>query len=153
MKRYDLADGIRRGLVFLDVRGNSPEQVIRQIVQRMKSCEEISDLDRLAEDAAFREQELSTALEGGVALPHARSRGVRRMVCAFARLVEPVDFGAPDARLTDLVFFTAIPLASVDEYLHFTAALVRRLAAPTVIDELRSAEDVDAVLATLGISP
>src|SRR5689334_6120567 len=45
----------------------------------------------------------STALGGGVALPHGRCTTLRAPAAAFVRLAKPLEFGAADGKPVDLV--------------------------------------------------
>src|SRR5919112_2000489 len=51
-----------------------------------------------------REQLGSTGFGQGVAIPHGKVEGLKRIYCLFARLTEPIDFKAIHGRSVDLVF-------------------------------------------------
>lgn len=62
-----------------------------------------------------REKLGSTALGRAVAVPHGRLTGLERSIGAFLRLVEPVDFDAPDGKPVDLIFAVVVPQACGEE--------------------------------------
>ncbi len=149
MKTVALSALLTEDVVFLDLNATSPEEVIRHLGDKLDSHAAVKDAHRLVEDALKREQELPTGLEHGIAMPHARTDAVKSIVCAFARLGEPLNFQAPDDTLSDLVFFSAVPADGLDSYLHITAALVRRLSKAEVREALRSASEPADVIALL----
>ena len=69
-----------------------------------------SSPDGLAADAKKRESTAPTGIPGGIAIPHCRSSHVLAPSLGFARLAEPVDFGAADGQAADLIFMIAAPL-------------------------------------------
>jgi fructose-specific phosphotransferase system IIA component len=64
----------------------------------------IQDPGEMAEALLAREHIESTAIGGGIALPHARSAQVSSAVVAIAQLAEPIDFRAHDDAPVDLIF-------------------------------------------------
>ena len=88
-----------------------------------------------------RESTLSTAWGGGVAVPHARVAGLSRSYIAFARLLSPIEFGAPDGCPVDLLLVVLSPLEQPAEHVRLLARLARRLREPSIVARLRSAAD------------
>ncbi len=132
--------------IFLDVDAKDRYTLIREVARWLAEDPSVTDCEKLAEDAINREDEMATGINAGVALPHARTSAVNKMILAFARPKQPVDFNSPDDRDADLVFFSAIPSNCVDEYLKMTAALVRFLSRDGVKSKLRSAQSEAEVL-------
>jgi PTS system nitrogen regulatory IIA component len=102
-------------------------------------------LDALLE----REQEGSTGVGHGVALPHARLPGLVRMRAVFVRLETPVDFGAVDDQPVDLLFCLFAPPEAGSEHLRALARVSRLLRRPGVRQRLRQAHSADAIYALL----
>ena len=70
--------------------GSSSEEVIRSMVKLTSS--RMSDMEAVAGAALKRESTRSTGVGHGVAIPHARSAGVKVPTLAFARLPEAVSY-------------------------------------------------------------
>lgn len=96
-----------------------------------------------------RERLGSTGLGHGIALPHARIDGVRRLFGLFARLDRPIDFAAIDDKPVDLVFLLLISSDAGTEHLAALAAISRRLRDKEVLCRLRSARDSRALFNAL----
>ena len=97
-----------------------------------------------------REDMLSTAIEGGVALPHPRRPDLylaEESLIVFARTSRGIPFGAPDGALTDLFFL----IVSREDRFHLTvlARLTRMLALDAFRDELRAVDDPEQALAAV----
>lgn len=150
MKSFHLPDVLRRENIFFDLPGTTSRELIQNIAAKLADRDEIRDADKMATAALDREEELPTGIEAGIALPHARTNAVRKLLCAFVRLQQPIDFDSPDGKPCDLIFFAAVPTDGVDDYLHLTASLIRKLHHSDVADKLRNANDADDVLNALG---
>ena len=96
-----------------------------------------------------REQLGSTGFGQGVALPHGKIEGLKRIYCLFARLAEPVDYKAIDARPVDLVFLLLSPPDSGAEHLKALAAISRVTRQSAVLEQMRGARSRDALAAVL----
>ena len=93
-----------------------------------------------------RERLGSTGLGQGIALPHARMKGVTGSHGALVRLRQGVDFDAIDAKPVDIVVGLLVPEQATDEHLQLLASLAARFSDPTYCDRIRQAPDPAAVL-------
>ena len=86
-----------------------------------------------------RERLGSTAINHGVALPHARSDAVTSPNVALTRLERPIDFGAIDGASVDLVFGVIWPAQSIGGFVAPLAWFCRLLREPCLLRGLRDA--------------
>ena len=91
----------------------------------------------------------NSALECGIAFPHARLSGVRHVQFAFGRCLEPVAWGTRGSSPVQLVFLLAVPATDATGYLHLLASLARLGHQPELLRELRIAPDSNSILAVL----
>jgi PTS system nitrogen regulatory IIA component len=66
-------------------------------------------------------------MQNGIALPHARTSAVKRMVCAVGLLKEGVDFDSLDKLPSQIFFLTLSPRQSSEPQLQFIANLSKML--------------------------
>ena len=90
-----------------------------------------------------REGEGSTAFGDGVAIPHGRDPQMTNVHGAFLRLVNPVDWGAPDNQPVDLVVGLIGPDGT--ELLKSLALASRLLREPGLAARLRGADAADSL--------
>lgn len=119
--------------------------LVAEIAARNLGLEAADVLDALAE----REQAGSTGVGHGVAVPHARLKGLERMHGVFVRLETPVDFGAVDEQPVDLIFALLAPADHPAEHLRALAKVSRALRQADLREQLRQARSADAVRALL----
>lgn len=133
-------------LVALDAdAGPGKEDVIEFLAATVAGAGRASSPDGLAADAKKRESTAPTGIPGGIAIPHCRSAHVLAPSLGFARLAEPVDFGAADGQAADLVFMIAAPDGADDFHLQLLAKLARGLMQSDFTDALRQAADAEEV--------
>ncbi len=124
----------------------------RDFLQKMaefvaKKCQ--LDANSVFEAVLERENLASTGCGKGVAFPHARIEGLNKLIVAFARLQEAIDFESPDDKKVDLVAFMISPENSGDDHLKALASLSRVLKNTETCLHLRSAKTVTEIYQTL----
>ena len=133
-------------LVALDAdAGPGKEDVIEFLAATVAGAGRASSPDGLAADAKKRESTAPTGIPGGIAIPHCRSPHVLAPSLGFARLAQPVDFGAADGQAADLIFMIAAPDGADDFHLQLLAKLARGLMQSDFTDALRQAADAEEV--------
>lgn len=103
----------------------------------------------VCETLTEREKLGSTGFGAGIAIPHGRLAGLDRVVGVFARLAQPVDFGAVDELPVDLVFMLMSPADAGSDHLKALASVSRRLRDRAFAAKLRGAGSPDALFALL----
>ncbi|MCB2263013.1 MAG: PTS sugar transporter subunit IIA [Candidatus Thiosymbion ectosymbiont of Robbea hypermnestra] len=101
--------------------------------------------DRLCE----RERLGSTGLGQGVALPHARMKGITEAVGAFVQLREGIAFDTIDNEPIDLAFALLVPESANETHLQLIAQLAGRFSDPRLLRELRNAASAERLLILL----
>jgi PTS system nitrogen regulatory IIA component len=119
--------------------------VIADIAARNYGLSSEMILDALLE----REAAGSTGLGHGVAIPHARLRGLDRLRGVFLRLEQPTGFESVDDQPVDLVFALFAPLDCDTEHLRALARVSRLLRQAELRQQLRHARTSEAIYALL----
>ena len=73
-----------------------------------------------------REKLGPTALGEGIALPHCRIEGCEGIIGALFSINSPIDFGALDDQLVNIMFVLLVPEQEVDEHLTAMAMLATK---------------------------
>ena len=130
---------INESLVALDADlGSTKAEVIASLARLVESAGR-ADAAGLTADALEREGKSATGLPGGFAIPHCRSAAVSEASLAFARLSNPVDFGAKDGP-ADLVFLIAAAADGDADHLRLLTKLARALVKKDFLASLRAAQ-------------
>jgi PTS system nitrogen regulatory IIA component len=120
---------------------------LRELVALATRTGMVYDDEALLEAVQGREALSTTALEGGIAIPHPHRPlpyALAGSILVVARAGKGLVFGARDGELTDLLFLTA----SQDDHhhLHLLARLCRMLGDRDWVDQLRDAETAKEIV-------
>jgi fructose-specific phosphotransferase system IIA component len=131
-------------LVALDLEVADQWAAIDALVELLEADGRLSDREAYAEAVYAREKETGgTAMEMGIAIPHAKSAGVSRPGVAFGRTREPLDYGDERA---DLIFLIAAPEGEHNLHVTVLQQLARRLVHESFRTSLRQARSPEEVV-------
>lgn len=122
-----IEDLMAEALVVSELRGRTKADVIRELASVVAAHHAEIPLDPLVAALEDRERLNSTALGEGVAIPHGKLAGVQRVVAAFGRSRDGVDFQSVDGKPTHLFFLLVAPEESAGAHLKALARISRLL--------------------------
>ena len=124
----------------------------KQALQELsKKAADLTKLDarQIFETLLQRERLGSTGVGRGIAIPHGKLKGLKRIVGLFARLPEAVDFEAVDGEKVDIVFLLLAPEGAGADHLKALARISRLLREGSAVEKLRACKDAAALYAVL----
>jgi PTS system nitrogen regulatory IIA component len=124
--------------VAIDVRAGDKASLLRELADRAASTLNLS-ADAVASEIEKRDGLGSTGLGGGISIPHARFREVKKPFGMLVRLKQAVEYEAIDGQPVDLAFLLLLPAASQVDQLNALAAVARKLRDADVLRKLRAA--------------
>jgi PTS system nitrogen regulatory IIA component len=124
--------------------------VVARLVGTLAADGDVADPDGLVREVLRRETAGSTAIGGGVILPHARFAGIARLRIAVATLAEPLDVPSEDGRPVDIVILLVGPADDPRRMLRVLARLARQVRRAEFLAGLRAASDPAGLRAALG---
>jgi len=142
----DMSQLLRKELIKLEIDSQDKESAIKELVELMRNSAEVADADLFLHDVYAREQLGSTGVGEGIALPHARSQGIQKLIIAFGRSTKGLNFDALDANPVQLIFLIGTPKDDVGNYLKTLAHLSRLLKKEYFRKKLLAAVSCDEVL-------
>jgi mannitol/fructose-specific phosphotransferase system IIA component (Ntr-type) len=144
-----LRDYTRAPLVLAQLRLRDTAGIISELSQALQRDGCVPDVLPFYHTALNQELLANSAVECGIALPHARLPGVKRLRFAFGRTPQPIMWGTKSPWPVDLIFLLAVPATDAANYLHLLASLARLGHQKESLSELRAATDANAILAVL----
>jgi mannitol/fructose-specific phosphotransferase system IIA component (Ntr-type) len=144
-----LADFTSPGLIIPNLRGQDAASVIQELSQALQREKRVVDLLPFYHAALNRELMVGTETEAGVAFPHARLPGVRRLSFAFGRSNELLSWGPRAVRSVQFVFLMAVPATDSTEYLSAISGLARLTKEQRLVEALNLAHDTSHILEVL----
>jgi PTS system nitrogen regulatory IIA component len=92
-----------------------------------------------------RERLGTTGVGQGIAIPHGRLPGLKKVFGFFARMEKPVGFEAVDDKPVDLIFLLLSPEGAGADHLQALATVSRLLRDAKLCEQLRKAKDTAAI--------
>ncbi len=144
----DLGELLDPGAISARLNASSKRQalsIVADIAARQLDIKPAEILAKLMQ----RERLGSTGVGHGVALPHARLKGLDRMHGVFVRLKSPIEFQSVDDQPVDLIFALLAPLDHPAEHLRTLAKVSRVMRQTDLRQQLRKAHGIDAIRALM----
>jgi mannitol/fructose-specific phosphotransferase system IIA component (Ntr-type) len=141
-----LADYTARELVVLPLRGIDAQSALGELVDAMTRAGRLADPRGFLDAVLARERLGSSELAPAMAFPHARVPGLERVVFAFGRSEVPLSWGDCLGARVEMVFLMAIPEDAAAQYLSVLSGLARLSRDAALMNRLREAADIKAVL-------
>ncbi len=146
MKILDILDprAIRVPLASTEKR-----EAIRELVDLLAETGQVSAADDVDRVVWEREQQRSTGIGEGLAIPHGKTDATDRLVMAIGRPAEPMDFGSVDGKPVRLLVLLASPPQNTADHIQALGRVTRLMSDPEFRGRMyraESAEDLHRLL-------
>jgi mannitol/fructose-specific phosphotransferase system IIA component (Ntr-type) len=141
--------------VLLDMRAEDRWPAIVELVDHLDGVEKFDAATKteVLEALRAREDQVSTGIGSGVAIPHAFSDRLNKVVAVFGRSDKGIEFEALDHAPVRFVILFVVPRKQYHLHLQTLAAIAKLLTNSEVRRQLREAVSRDEVLAVLDSRP
>ncbi|CEE01136.1 MULTISPECIES: PTS fructose transporter subunit IIABC [Bacillaceae] len=137
---------LRKDIMLMDLQSTTKNEVIDEMIASLEKHHVINNADQFKEAILKREEQATTGLGNGIAMPHAKTVAVNEATVLFAKSNKGVDYESLDGEPTYLFFMIAVPDGLYDTHLQALAALSRSLLDEKFIEGLKSAKTPDEVV-------
>jgi nitrogen PTS system EIIA component len=120
-----LIDLITRDVVKVPLESTSKEEVFHELVDLLLQAGKISDPDKIYDALISREQLFSTALEDGIAIPHAKTEYVDSLIMALGIAPQGIDADALDGKPSQLFFLILAPPSQSGQHIEALTEIAR----------------------------
>ena len=154
LAKMTLADLLRPGRVIPEMRSDEQLPAIAELVAHLV---EAGDLPASREADAYkalrlREEQRSTGIGGGVAIPHSFLADLDEVVAVFGRSTKGIDFCAVDRAPVHYVVLFLVPESQHALHLKTLAAIAKSLNSAETRSRLAEAENTEQLLEILAPS-
>jgi fructose PTS system EIIA component len=131
---------INEQLILLDIDLKSKEEVLNNIAFLLEKDNRLNSRELFIRDVYLREEELSTSMGLNMAIPHAKSEGVKGTSLVFLRLKNEISWNEEDK--VKYIFGIAVPKENEDNiHLKILSNLARKLINKEYVEYLAEIED------------
>ena len=125
------------------------QEALDKMVDLMAKSGKINDVETYRKGVYAREEESTTGIGEGIAIPHCKSDAVDRPGLAAMVLPDGVDFDSLDGEKVDLIFLIAAPNTKENVHLDVLSKLSVLLMDEDFTKNLRSAKTVEEFLSVI----
>lgn len=102
------------------------EDAIRAAVNALADAVKL-DADEVFESVMERERVMSTGMGHGVAIPHAKIKGLKKFHVSFSRASEPIDYQSLDSTPVRILVLLLSPEDKTKEHVKLLTEITKRL--------------------------
>ncbi len=146
-----LSDIVCFSAIVADLQATDRNGAIRELVRHLHSAGRLGSCDpeKLGREVIKRENEASTGMGKGVALPHVKAEGIENPVAAIGRSSQGLDFRALDKQPVYSVILLISPKPDPDRHLQAMEILFRNLNHDDFrrfLRQAQSAEEIEEII-------
>lgn len=150
-----LAQLLSSDQILLDMKAGEHWPSIVELVDALVAKEQLPEVlqEDIQRSLRAREDQVSTGIGGGVAIPHTFSDDLSHVVAIFGRSRQGIDFQALDEKLVHLIILFIVPRKDYHLHLRTLAAIAKMFTNADVRRQLMEAASEEDVLAILDSRP
>lgn len=141
-----LIDLIDEDVIKVSLVSRHKYDVIRELIEVLEAAGKLKDSDKAASAVFAREELGSTGLEGGIAVPHAKTDTVESLTIAIGITPEGIDFDSLDGQKSNLFFLMLAPPDQTGPHIEALSEIAKITQSGSFVESLQEAEDAAAVL-------
>jgi mannitol/fructose-specific phosphotransferase system IIA component (Ntr-type) len=140
---------LRPELVCLRLRATNKDDAIRELLALAAAGGALPNPAEAERVVLDRERAMSTGMDNGIAIPHAKCSTVERPVVAIGLAPNGLEFEALDGQPSRVVILVVSPARNTGVHLRLMAEISRALRRPEVRERVLAAESGTALTAAL----
>lgn len=135
-----IVDYLSAEKIVADLSSDDKYEIIEQLLDVLVASGAITDRQKALQDLIEREDYLSTGLENGLAIPHAKTEAVEEVAIAFGVHKKGMDFDSLDGDPTNFVFLLLSPMDTSGPHIKMLAKIALNFQEDETLVKLSSAE-------------
>ncbi|MBL7107333.1 MAG: PTS sugar transporter subunit IIA [Phycisphaerae bacterium] len=112
-----------------DLEAETRDEAVSELVLKLSKARKLGKLsaEKITKAIVKRENEASTGLGKGVAVPHVKIDGIKKITCAIGLSTQGIDFAALDKQLVFSIILLVSPVDSPDLHLKAMETVFKNL--------------------------
>ncbi|MED1488501.1 PTS fructose transporter subunit IIABC [Bacillus smithii] len=140
---------LTKDTIQLNLKAHSKEAVIDELIDVLDKAGKLNDKKAFKQGILRREEESTTGIGEGIAIPHAKTAAVKTPAIVFGKSENGVDYESLDGQPAYLFFMIAATEGANQTHLEALSRLSGMLMHPEVRDGLMQAKSADEVLSLI----
>ena len=132
----DISKILDPNCIELDLKGSTKKEVVSELVNLLGIHGKIKNKEDIFTEVMERESVISTGLQNGLAIPHARTEGVEHVQIAVGFKREGIDFDSIDGQPAQIIILIVSSTKKNDPHIRVLAAISTYLHKKEFIEKL-----------------
>jgi len=136
---------IKKENILLNINANSKFDAFDALAESLKETGIVTNKELFIKDVLKREDECSTGIGFGIAIPHAKSKYVTEASIAVGKITGNILYESIDDEPIYLMFMIAVPMQNNSEHLKILSMLSRKFMDEDFRNTLKKASSKDEI--------
>jgi len=132
--------------VCFNLKATTKNEAIDELIDLLEKDGKLTNRGEFKEAVLKREEEFSTGIGMGIAIPHGKSSAVIEASMVFGKSEKGIDYQSMDDEPAHLFFLIAVPNDSSDVHLRALSEISRKLMHAEVRNQLLKAESFEELI-------
>lgn len=141
-----IVDFLNEKCIEINLKARTKKEVLEELVELLVKAGEIEDKEEMVKVLLERERLGSTGIGEGIAIPHGKTKAVKKLVAAFGRSPSGIEFDSLDGKPAHIFFLLVAPHDSAGPHLKALARISRLLKDQDFREELMKIPAREALL-------
>lgn len=137
---------LSKKFIKMNLTGKTKDEILQEMVDILDKGGVLNDKDEYLKVVREREATSSTGLEEGIAIPHGKTKAVKKATVAFGKSNEGVDFNSLDGEKSRFFFMIAAPEGTTDAHIEMLSKITNKLLNDSFKERLEKAETPEEII-------
>lgn len=137
---------ISKEFIKMNLIGKTKDEILKEMVDILDNGGALNNKEEYLKVVKEREDISSTGLEEGIAIPHGKTKAVKKATIAFGRSKNGVDFNSLDGEKSRLFFMIAAPEGTTDAHIEMLSKITNKLLDSSFKERLEKAETSEEII-------
>ncbi len=126
-RKSDIAKLMTPDCIAMDLKSDTKEGAIMELVELLAKHDRVADPVKILDEVMAREKVMSTGMQNGIAVPHARTEGVNHIEISIGFKREGLDFDSIDGLPTNIIVLIVSSVHENDPHIQILSAIASSL--------------------------
>jgi PTS system nitrogen regulatory IIA component len=138
-------------LVLCPLKATSKQEVISELLNLLVVEGKVQDPSLALSDLLEREKKMTTGIQNGVAIPHAKTKAVESLTACIGIKREGLDFQSLDGKPSQIFILTLSPYDEMSVHVQFMAEISMVIKSEVLRDTMVNATSKSEILSVFGL--
>jgi len=141
---------LEENLIALNLKGSNKEEIIKELLDLLVKAGKVDDASLAYKDIISRENKMSTGIQDGIAIPHAKTKAVKSLVACIGVKKTGADFASLDGKPSNIFILTLSSPDRIGPHVQFLAEISNIIINQESRDKILSAKTPKDILEAFG---